>query len=202
MSDSNFNGNQWKKRLKQGFGLRVLILKTLDDGFADEKKSYTAYEIQSFIHRMTFLFWKPSPGSIYPILEDLVNNEQVSVERQDKDYYMLTQKGHDVFQQILSFKLLTDIAMTNLYKTFDRQSLIIPTELPQLKQQMQQMASLIGDFAQQEGISMDNIHEHISGIEMEFRKEKAHEVIEGIDNYIQILQHVKTGIEKQQKINL
>ena len=163
MSDPFFNGDQWKKRLKQRFGLRVLMLKTLDDGFTEEK-TYTAYEILSIIHKMTFFIWKPSPGSIYPILEDLVNKEMVSVEKHDKDYYKLTQKGHDVFQQILSFKLLTDIAMTNLYKTFDHRSVILPTEIPQLMQQMQQMASMIGDFAEQEGISMDKIHEHISTV--------------------------------------
>ncbi|MHA1449663.1 MAG: PadR family transcriptional regulator [Candidatus Hodarchaeales archaeon] len=200
MSDSFFNGNQWKKRLKQRFGLRVMMLKTLDDGYS-EGKAYTAYEIQSIIHKMTFSIWKPSPGSIYPVLEDLVNNELASVEKRDKDYYKLTSKGHDVFQQILSFKLLTDIAMTNLYRTFDHRMIVLPTEFPHLTQHMQHIASMIGNFAEQEGICKDAIREHISGIEMEIRKEKMNEIIEGIENYIQILQHVKKQIQKQQQSN-
>jgi DNA-binding PadR family transcriptional regulator len=184
--------------LKQGFGLRILILKVLEYEFF-EKNSLTAYEIQSKIYKMTFSFWKPSPGSIYPVLEELSEKGFTKIEkRENKDYYTLTQKGVDTFHQILSYKLFTDLCMnTLLYDKIDPSKVNILTEIPQLNQQMDQMTSMVGSFAEQQGIELEKISEHISRIEKEIQKEKISEIVEGIDKYIQLLGLFKEKFSEQ-----
>ncbi|MFW9994264.1 MAG: PadR family transcriptional regulator [Candidatus Odinarchaeota archaeon] len=198
MPDYSFNRNLLKKRLRKGIGLQILILKALEQGLP-EKNPITAYEIQSKIFKLTESFWKPSPGSIYPILEDLAKKKFILVEkRENKDHYSLTQNGKNILDQILSYKLLMDVFMfTRLYDTFDRDSIIIPTEIPQLEQQIQQVVSMMGDFVAQEGFELDNIREHITKIELEIRKEKTQDLIGGIDNYIHLLQFLKEKIIEQ-----
>ncbi|MHA2328556.1 MAG: PadR family transcriptional regulator, partial [Candidatus Hodarchaeales archaeon] len=127
MSDSAFNGSKWKNQFKQGIGLRILILKVLNANY-NLKNPLTAYEIQSAISEMTFSFWKPSPGSIYPILSELSGKRFVIVDkRENKDYYSLTREGEETFNQILSFKLMADLFMSaRLYENFDLNSIQIP----------------------------------------------------------------------------
>jgi DNA-binding PadR family transcriptional regulator len=45
--------------------------------------------------------WKPSSGSIYPLLEDMLKNKHVSMEKKGrKKLYTLTKKGKDEFEHM------------------------------------------------------------------------------------------------------
>ena len=103
MSDPVFEIENLESRLKRTFGLRALILKVLEEVYMNDKQALTAYEIQNGIFEATGTFWKPSPGSIYPILEELVTENFVEVSKIDnKDRYSLTKVGKETFTNILS----------------------------------------------------------------------------------------------------
>lgn len=196
--NSAINGTRWKKQLRQGIGLRLLILKVLESIF-HKNIAITAYELQNKIHKLTYSFWKPSPGSIYPILEEFSQKGFVSVEnRENKDHYALTTNGKEVFIQILAFKLITDVGMhTRLYDTFDPTLIQVPTKNFQFTQQMQQMASMVGTFAEQEGVNLERIRESLSNIELEIKKEAIRDFIKGIDKYRQLLTIFKKKLKQE-----
>lgn len=196
--NSAINGTRWKKQLRQGISLRLLILKVLESIY-HENTTYTAYDIQNKIYKLTYSFWKPSPGSIYPILEELSQKGFVSVEnRENKDHYALTTNGKEIFHQILALKLIIHVVMhTRLYDTFNPTSIQLPTKNFQFTQQFQQMASMVGTFAEQEGINLERIREYLSGIELEIQKEAIRDFIKGIDNYTQLLTIFKEKLKQE-----
>ena len=59
-----------------------------------EEKPMHGYEIIQHFEQKSFGFWKPSPGSIYPILQELDDQGMVSShEEGDKRIYELTKAG-------------------------------------------------------------------------------------------------------------
>jgi len=50
-------------------------------------------ELMDEIERMTQGWWRPSPGSVYPVLEQLAGDGMIS--KRDDGRYELTQKGRD-----------------------------------------------------------------------------------------------------------
>ncbi|MFC2136511.1 PadR family transcriptional regulator [Bacteroidota bacterium] len=68
--------------------LKILTLKAL------EKEEKTGYGLIKYIENQTG--WKPSFGSIYPLLEHLTNDELVTFkEKENKKIYTLTKKGRN-----------------------------------------------------------------------------------------------------------
>ena len=197
MPDDSSEDVNWMKVIKQHLGLQLLILKVLDTS-TRAKESLTAYDIQNNIHQLTNSFWKPSPGSVYPVLETLLEKEQVQVENRDnKDYYKLTKAGRVALEHILSIKLMADAFFdSKLYDSFDSSSIVIPgpaaTQLAN-----KQFTEMISLYAEKEGICTDRIHNHINVIEKEIKKERTQEMITGIDKKIHLLAYIKTELEKR-----
>ncbi|MFP3074330.1 MAG: PadR family transcriptional regulator [Caldivirga sp.] len=59
------------------------------------KGELTGAQIIDEIERWSFGFWRPSPGSIYPLLDDLEREGLIKISRIDgvKKYYSLTEEG-------------------------------------------------------------------------------------------------------------
>lgn len=79
-------GDKWNWRM--GFGqrgwIRPIVLRILQDGPA------RGIDIMNRIQEVSHGWWKPSPGSIYPLLSDLVDEGMIKKRPDDK--YELTGK--------------------------------------------------------------------------------------------------------------
>lgn len=82
----DFMGWLWRRR----GALRDIVLYIL--AFKGE---LTGAQIIDEIERWSFGFWRPSPGSIYPLLDDLEKEGLIKISRIDgvKKYYSLTEEG-------------------------------------------------------------------------------------------------------------
>jgi DNA-binding PadR family transcriptional regulator len=86
------------ERMKRG-ALKFMILSLLQ-----EKPMYV-YEIIKNINAKTNGLYKPSTGSIYPILRGLIKQGYVKVEEKDgKKIYSLTEEGRKKFEEIKAEK--------------------------------------------------------------------------------------------------
>ena len=73
--------------------LKFIVLKTLNKG------DYTGYNLINVIKEETG-FWKPSPGSIYPLMNDLLKKGFVSCEKKsNQKIYSLTKKGKEFYKK-------------------------------------------------------------------------------------------------------
>ncbi|MCY0883236.1 MAG: PadR family transcriptional regulator [Acidianus infernus] len=82
------------ERLRKGT-LKLLILEALND------KPMHAYEIIKSIEKKFHGIYKPSPGSLYPVLKQLIENGMVTVEeKDDKKIYIITDKGKEAFNKM------------------------------------------------------------------------------------------------------
>ncbi|MGC8497315.1 MAG: helix-turn-helix transcriptional regulator [Thermoplasmata archaeon] len=81
----------------RGFvGIRFWILNLIS------KKEMTGAEIMERIEELSMGMWRPSPGSVYPILKDLEREGYVKArEDLNKRYYSLTQKGSSILEEML-----------------------------------------------------------------------------------------------------
>jgi len=78
--------------------LKISVLKIL------EKKSLSGYDLVKEIHDFT-QNWKPSFGSIYPLLKELLKNGLVEVNSDGrKKVYSITKKGRIFIKDILKSK--------------------------------------------------------------------------------------------------
>jgi DNA-binding PadR family transcriptional regulator len=78
--------------------LKIIVLKSL------EKKAMTGYDLVKEIHSSTH-HWKPSFGSIYPLLKDFHEKGLVSVKVSGrKKVYSLTTKGKQTLKDIFKTK--------------------------------------------------------------------------------------------------
>jgi DNA-binding PadR family transcriptional regulator len=76
--------------------LRFLVLLLLSES---PKKGI---ELIDEISKMTWGWWRPSPGSIYPLLSTL--EREGLVKRLDDGRYQITQKGLDEIREYLPFR--------------------------------------------------------------------------------------------------
>ncbi|MUM65250.1 DUF4364 family protein [Acidianus infernus] len=82
------------ERLRKGT-LKLLILEALND------KPMHAYEIIKSIEKKFHGIYKPSPGSLYPVLKQLIENGMITVEeKDDKKIYIITDKGKEAFNKM------------------------------------------------------------------------------------------------------
>ena len=75
----------WEMRRKRG--LRMFVISML------ERAPKNGAEIMDDIEVMTKGWWRPSPGSVYPLLEALVQEELI--RKRDDGKYELTQKAKE-----------------------------------------------------------------------------------------------------------
>lgn len=59
-------------------------------------------EIIDDIYKMTWGWWRPSPGSVYPLLNKMV--EEGVIERTEDNKYKITQKGVDEIKEFLPIR--------------------------------------------------------------------------------------------------
>ncbi len=79
------------ERLRKGT-LKLLILEALNE------KPMHAYEIIKAIEKKFHGIYKPSPGSLYPVLKQLLESGMISMEeKDDKKIYIITDKGKETF---------------------------------------------------------------------------------------------------------
>lgn len=84
----------------KGF-LRYQVLKLL------KEKPMSGSEIMREIERETGGHWKPSPGSVYPLLawlQDSGYTKEIPTEESGMKYYKLTEKGEEFLQEQTKFK--------------------------------------------------------------------------------------------------
>jgi DNA-binding PadR family transcriptional regulator len=82
------------ERLRKGT-LKLLILEALND------KPMHAYEIIKSIEKKFHGIYKPSPGSLYPVLKQLIEIGMITVEeKDDKKIYIITDKGKEAFNKM------------------------------------------------------------------------------------------------------
>jgi DNA-binding PadR family transcriptional regulator len=84
----------------KGF-LRYYVLRLL------KEKPMSGSEIMEMIEKITDGRWKPSPGSVYPLLAWLQENgytEDVPTEESGIKRYRLTKKGEKLFDEHVKFK--------------------------------------------------------------------------------------------------
>jgi DNA-binding PadR family transcriptional regulator len=84
-----------KYGFKAGF-LKLTVLKLVS------KEPTHGYALMKEIERLTDEDWKPSPGSIYPALQELVSDGLVQVRAEGRrKVYEITPKGMDVLKVAL-----------------------------------------------------------------------------------------------------
>lgn len=76
-------GRPWRM-IRKG-GLRPLVLRILASG------PRNGAEIMDEIERFTWGWWRPSPGSVYPLLEEMLN--EGLVKKREDGRYEITEKG-------------------------------------------------------------------------------------------------------------
>lgn len=97
------------ERLKKG-NLKLLILECLNE------KPMHAYEIMKTIEKKFGGIYKPSPGSLYPVLKSLISQNFVGVEEKDsKKIYYITEDGKKEYLMIKE-KVNTFFATHNEYR--------------------------------------------------------------------------------------
>ncbi len=79
-------------------GLRTLVLYLL------RGRPRTGMEVINAVEEMTFGFWRPSPGSIYPLLKRMVAEGLLeAVEVDGRQAYRLTEKGRRELEDSLGY---------------------------------------------------------------------------------------------------
>ncbi len=91
----------YKYKIKKFGGSRWLILALLNQG---EK---SGAEIMKEIEKISFGFWRPSPGTIYPTLYKLI--KEGYIVRLENGKYMLSEKGKE---EMKGFEPLTAESFT------------------------------------------------------------------------------------------
>ena len=82
------------ERLRKGT-LKLLILEALNDN------PMHAYEIIKSIEKKFHGIYKPRPGSLYPVLKQLIESGMITVEeKDDKKIYIITDKGKEAFNKM------------------------------------------------------------------------------------------------------
>lgn len=116
------------KDRKKALGLPILLLKLFDNASCGNL-SLTASSIQDKLHEMTFYAWKPSPGSIYPIIKELTEkglieqcteDENTSTTKQTRSpSYSITELGRKTLQHNLTRNLVLSAYMfSSIYSNF------------------------------------------------------------------------------------
>lgn len=95
--------------------LKLAILKLVS------QKPLHGYALMKEIERMSEGTWRPSPGSIYPALQELLRSGYITQEQEGrKRIYKITTRGEMVMRFALSH---LKVSITNLQNLLDYQTL-------------------------------------------------------------------------------
>ena len=84
--------------------LKLIILVMLS------KKPMSGIDIINEIEKLSFGFWRPSPGTIYPLLKSLLNEGYIKrIGENSKKIYALTEKGQQLAKEWAVFLPASDI---------------------------------------------------------------------------------------------
>ncbi len=75
-NDYCFGAEHWRRHFGQRGWVRPTVIRVLESG------PKNGIEIMEAIESMSYGWWKPSPGTIYPLLEQLVAED---IAKKDKD---------------------------------------------------------------------------------------------------------------------
>ena len=79
-------------------GLKLIVLKILNN------KDFTGYGLIKEIEDKTG-FWRPSPGSMYPLMDDLLKKGLVICKKEkNQKIYSITKEGKAIYKKIFSKK--------------------------------------------------------------------------------------------------
>ena len=92
----------WRMRFGQRGWLRPTVLKIL------EEKPMNGIEVMNAIQEMSNGWWRPSPGSIYPLLESLAN-ESLIKKNGDGKYELTARYGRESGSQDEGDDIITSI---------------------------------------------------------------------------------------------
>jgi len=80
--------------LRRRGGLKMVVLSLL------YRKPMSGIDIINSIETMSMGFWRPSPGSIYPVLKTLTKENMIKMSKGNgKKIYELTEKGRKVLKE-------------------------------------------------------------------------------------------------------
>ncbi len=116
--------SEWRKRLRRGFLRMIIYGKFLE---TDKDHTLTGTDLMEYISEQTNKSWVPSPGSIYPILDEFIQNgilsQKMGSNKKNKEYY-ITELGRIIFRKIsaeaLIFKTMLSSHHNNNKKIFKK----------------------------------------------------------------------------------
>lgn len=168
----------------KGF-LRYYILKLLDEG------PKSGSEIVQEIDIRTEGLWKPSPGSIYPLLSRL--NEKLYVQEIEESEpglkrYMLTEKGRDILHEMIKNKedarKKTALLIPSYIGSFE--SGAHPQEIIELNKSVGNLLTAYWDL-------LDALRERYSNKTVEEAIEAVDQSVRSIDELVRSLTRKKAG---------
>nr|WP_229657717.1 PadR family transcriptional regulator [Thermocladium modestius] len=85
--------DRWRHWAMKRRGLRYLILYLLAS-----KGSMTGAQISDEVERASMGMWRPSPGSLYPMLDELEKEGLIRIDKVEgtKKYYVITEAGRNL----------------------------------------------------------------------------------------------------------
>ncbi|MCY3414541.1 MAG: helix-turn-helix transcriptional regulator [Candidatus Heimdallarchaeota archaeon] len=99
--------DEWLSKFQRGF-LRVIIFRMFHQLYKTDEL-LTGNEIREKIESKTGGKWKPSPGSVYPILSEMerdgIINEKETGNQKNKEYH-LTEFGLHIFEKLIEETLV------------------------------------------------------------------------------------------------
>jgi DNA-binding PadR family transcriptional regulator len=126
--------------------LKIIVLKLL------EKQNLTGYGIINEINTKTG-FWKPSPGSIYPLMNELHKKGLVGIKKEkNQKIYSVTEKGRIVLKKLVNEK---NKAIENIKEHISILQLI------EEKKNIKPLLDMIDMFKEDQLFCKDNIAEFI-----------------------------------------
>lgn len=138
----------------KGF-LRFYMLRLL------RERSMSGSEIMAEIERQTDGRWKPSPGSVYPLLTWFRENgytKEVKTEESDVKRYVLTEKGEQVFKEQVFEKMQKKFEFSRSF-FFNGLWLGIPTE--KIREIQEPFRRFTKAFLNLRMALRDNLTEHV-----------------------------------------
>ncbi len=120
----------WLKETQKGY-IRIAALILLN------KKPHHGYEMMKAVDERTSGFWKPTPGGIYPILQDLENSGYIKGEwetetKRKRKIYSITPEGKKVLEHTLAKENRLFATMADLLKEYMKDVLDVEVNSAQL----------------------------------------------------------------------
>ncbi len=166
------------EEMQQLGGLRIWIIHVLDDGpkngveimdsiqehYEDIKKRHThvAKHKKHFHQKFESASRRPSPGSVYPMLKKMVDENLITKE--DDGRYKLTQKGEKIGQKVLGHLIAN-------HKNMDRSSYAVGHALQEIESYVTYLEDIKPEKLIQHEALVINLCERLNTIKDSFNDE-------------------------------